>query len=338
VISSPAIESPLVALSQPKVAVVLPCYRVRDKIVGVVDSLIGRVDYIFAVDDHCPEKSGEWLRENCRHPSVKVLFHEENQGVGGAMVTGYEAALATDAEVVVKMDGDGQMDARFLSRLIAPLLTGKADFAKGNRFFDLRALQSMPADRRIGNFGLTLLTKAASGFWHLSDPTNGYFAVRRGALGLVNFHLLDRRYFFEISLLVQLNVVRAVAVDVPIPAIYGDENSSLNPLRALVTFPGKLLGGFLHRIWWRYFIYDINIVSVFMVVGLILFLGGGIFGAWRWSTNAVEGPNQSAGTVALAMLPMLLGFQMLLQAMVLDVMDKPAQPISETLEAGEVRG
>jgi glycosyltransferase involved in cell wall biosynthesis len=305
--------------------------------VAVVESLIGQVDYIIAVDDKCPEKSGEWLRENCAHPSVKVLFHEENQGVGGAMITGYEAALATDAEVIVKMDGDGQMDARFLKRLIAPLLSGKADFSKGNRFFDLRALRSMPPARRIGNFGLTLLTKAASGFWHLSDPTNGYFALRRGALGLVNFHLLDRRYFFEISLLVQLNVVQAVAVDVPIPAIYGDENSSLNPLKALFTFPGKLLGGFFHRIWWRYFIYDINIVSVFLVAGLLLFFGGGIFGVWRWSANVEEGVNQSAGTVALAMLPMLLGFQMLLQAMVLDVMDKPAQPISEILEAGEVK-
>ena len=331
-ISSPAIDP-----SRPRIAVVLPCYRVREKIVGVVESLIGRVDYIIAVDDQCPEKSGEWLQEQCKHPSVQVLFHEVNQGVGGAMITGYEAALQTDAEVVVKMDGDGQMDSRFLTRLIAPLITGKADFAKGNRFFDLRALRAMPQARRIGNFGLTLLTKAASGFWHLSDPTNGYFALRRGALGLVNFHLLDRRYFFEISLLVQLNVVRAVAIDVPIPAIYADENSSLNPMRALVSFPGKLLRGFFHRIWWRYFIYDINIVSIFLVAGMLLFFGGAIFGAWRWSANVEEGINQSAGTVALAMLPMLLGFQMLLQAMVLDVMDKPSEPVSEILESGEVK-
>jgi glycosyltransferase involved in cell wall biosynthesis len=318
------------------VAVIVPCFRVREKIVPVVESLIGRVDYIFVVDDKCPEDSGQWLATHCPHPSLRILYHDTNQGVGAAMITGYEAALQTDAELIVKMDGDGQMDARFLPRLIAPLLAGKADFAKGNRFFDLRALRSMPLARRIGNFGLTLLTKAASGFWHLSDPTNGYFALRRGALGLVNFHLLDRRYFFEISLLVQLNVVRAVAVDVPIPAIYADENSSLNPLRALMSFPGKLLAGFIHRIWWRYFIYDINIVSVFLVAGLLMFTGGGAFGAWRWSTNVQDGVNQSAGTVALAMLPMLLGFQMLLQAMVLDVMDKPLQPVSDILEAGEL--
>jgi hypothetical protein len=133
---------------------------------------------------------------------------------------------------------------------------------------------------------------------------------------------------------VQLNVVRAVAVDVPIPAIYADENSSLNPMRALVSFPAKLLGGFLHRIWWRYFIYDVNIVSVLLTVGLFLFVGGSVFGAWRWSANVQEGVNQSAGTVALAMLPMILGFQMLLQAMMLDVMDKPGRPVSEGLDRG----
>jgi len=319
-------------MKPPKIAVILPCYRVREKIVGVVESLIGQVDYIIAVDDKCPEQSGAWLREHCSHPSLQVLFHDTNQGVGGAMVTGCQAGLETDADIFVKMDGDGQMDARFLKRLIAPLLAGKADFTKGNRFFDLRALRSMPWGRRLGNFGLTLLTKAASGFWHVSDPTNGYFALRRGALGLVNFHLLDQRYFFEISLLVQLNVVRAVAMDVPIPALYADENSSLNPMRALVSFPGKLLAGFLHRIWWRYFIYDINIVSVLLTFGLILFVGGGSFGAWRWSANVQEGVNQSAGTVALAMVPMLLGFQMLLQAMVLDVMEKPGEPISEIMK------
>lgn len=328
------ISLPATELPRPKIAVVLPCYRVREKILAVVQSLTGQVDYIFAVDDRCPEQSGAWLREHCTHPSLRILFHEANQGVGGAMITGCQAALESDAQVIVKMDGDGQMDARYLPRLIAPLLNGTADFSKGNRFFDLRALRSMPPLRRFGNFGLTLLTKAASGFWHVSDPTNGYFALRRGALGLVNFHLLDRRYFFEISLLVQLNVVRAVAVDVPIPARYGNENSSLNPVRALCSFPLKLLGGFLHRIWWRYFIYDVNIVSVFLLTGLFLFAGGGAFGAWRWSANSHAGMDQSPGTVALAMLPMILGFQMLLQAMVLDVMDKPARPVSDTLEAG----
>jgi glycosyltransferase involved in cell wall biosynthesis len=320
---------------RPKVAVVIPCYRVRDKIVDVVDSVLATVDFVIAVDDCCPEKSGEFLRKVHTEPKLTVVFHEQNQGVGGAMITGFKTALELGADIVVKMDGDGQMEARHMPRLIAPLAARKADFAKGNRFYDLRALRQMPLVRRFGNFGLTLLSKAASGFWHLSDPTNGYFAVRANALRLLNFHLLAPRYFFEISLLIQLNVIRAIALDVPIPAKYADENSSLSPWRALVEFPGKLAGGLVHRIWWRYFIYDINIVTVFLITGALLFFGGGAFGAWRWSHNWLYGHEQSAGTVAVAMLPMILGFQMLLQAVVLDMMDKPDAPISDVLEAGE---
>lgn len=319
---------------RPKVAVVIPCYRVRDKIVDVVDSVLGMVDFVIAVDDCCPEKSGEFLRKVHAEPKVTIVFHEQNQGVGGAMITGFKTALELGAGIVVKMDGDGQMEAKHLPRLIAPLVARKADFAKGNRFYDLRALRQMPLVRRFGNFGLTLLSKAASGFWHLSDPTNGYFAVRANALKLLNFHLLAPRYFFEISLLIQLNVIRAIALDVPIPAKYADENSSLSPWRALITFPSKLAGGLLHRIWWRYFIYDINIVTVFLITGGFLFFGGGAFGIWRWSHNWLYGHEQSAGTVAVAMLPMILGFQMLLQAVVLDMMDKPDAPISDVLDAG----
>ncbi len=316
----------------PRVAVVLPAYRVRYQVEGVVRPLVDLVDDVIVVDDRCPEESGAFLQKSFVHPKLKILFHEKNQGVGGATITGFKAALEAGADIIVKMDSDGQMEARYLGRLIAPLAKGKADFAKGNRFYDLRALQSMPPTRRFGNFGLTLLTKAASGFWHLSDPTNGFFAVRRNALGLVNFHLLDSRYFFEISLLVQLNVVRAVAVDIPIPAKYGDEPSSLNPFKALTSFPMKLLAGFFHRIWWRYFIYDINIVTIFLITGSLLFFGGGAFGAYRWSQNIAVGHEQSAGTVALAMLPMILGFQMLLQAVVLDMMEVPPSPISDILE------
>ena len=316
---------------RPQLAVVLPAYRVRDQVEAVVRSLVDIADNIIVVDDCCPEQSGAHLQKAFSHPKLQVLFHDKNQGVGGATTTGFQAALDAGADIIVKMDSDGQMEARYLGRLIAPLANGKADFAKGNRFYDLRALRSMPATRRFGNFGLTLLTKAASGFWHLSDPTNGFFAIRRNALDMVNFHLLDRRYFFEISLLVQLNVIRAVALDIPIPAKYGDEQSSLSPFKALVSFPSKLVASLFHRIWWRYFIYDINIVTIFLITGSILFFGGGTFGAYRWSQNWIEGHEQSAGTVALAMLPMILGFQMLLQAVVLDMMESPSTPISDIL-------
>ena len=317
---------------RPRIAIVIPCYRVRDQIVDVVAAVLPAADSVIVVDDCCPEKSGELLQKKCTDPKLTILFHDRNQGVGGAMITGFKAALDGGAEIVVKMDGDGQMDVRYLPRLMAPLVAGKADFSKGNRFYDLRALRAMPRVRRFGNFGLTLLSKAASGFWHVADPTNGFFALRSNALRLLNFHLLDARYFFEISLLIQLNVIRAVAIDVPIPAKYADENSSLNPWRALCSFPVKLWGGLMHRIWWRYFIYDVNIVTIFLLTGGLLFCSGAIFGAWRWSNSWAFGREQSAGTVALAMLPMILGFQMLLQAVVLDMIDKPTEPVSDSME------
>jgi hypothetical protein len=246
-------------------------------------------------------------------------------------MSGLHAALKTDADIFVKMDGDGQMEHKWLPRLVEPLLLGHADFTKANRFYDLAALGAMPAIRRFGNFGLTFLAKAASGFWHISDPTNGYLAIRRGALELLNLDRLHKRYFFEIGLLIQLNIIRAVARDVPIPARYDKETSSLNPLKILLSFPQRLLLGLVKRVWWRYFIYDINMVTLFLVTGLFLLLGGAGFGAIKWAENFSTQGNHPAGTIALAILPVVLGFQLLLQALVLDVIDKPDEPLSNLM-------
>ena len=314
-----------------KIAVIIPCYRVCNLIVEVVHNALIVADYVFVVDDACPESSGEHLEKSVSDPRLFVLRHAKNQGVGGAVITGFQAALKTDAEIFVKMDGDGQMEHKWLPRLVEPLLLGHSDFTKANRFYDLAALGAMPAVRRIGNFGLTFLAKAASGFWHISDPTNGYIAIRRGALEILNFERLDKRYFFEIGLLVQLNIIRAVSRDVPIPARYDSEPSSLNPLKILFNFPPKLLLGLVKRVWWRYFIYDINMVTLFLVTGILLFLSGAGFGAFQWSENFITGGDKPAGTIALAMLPIVLGFQLLLQALVLDVIDKPDEPLSNLM-------
>ena len=314
-----------------KIAVIIPCFRVRDFIVDVVNSALEVADYVIVVDDACPERSGDHLEKSVRDGRVRVLRHVENQGVGAAMVTGFQTALLTDAGIFVKMDGDGQMEARWLPRLIEPLLLGHADFTKANRFYDLAALDSMPAVRRIGNFGLTFLAKAASGFWHISDPTNGYVAIRRGALEILNVASLPKRFFFEIGLLIQLNIIRAVARDVPVPARYDNGPSSLDPLKILISFPPKLVAGLARRIWWRYFVYDINMVTLFLVTGVLLLLGGGVFGGVKWAENFATGEGQPAGTIALAMLPVVLGFQLLLQALVLDVIDKPDEPLSNLM-------
>ncbi len=188
----------------------------------------------------------------------------------------------------------------------------------------------MPRARRFGNLGLTLLTKAASGFWHISDPTNGYTAVHKSALQLINLDRLSKRYFFETSILIHLNIIRAVAVDVPIPARYGSEQSSLNIWRALVEFPPQLLRGLWQRIIWRYFIYDISAVTILIMAGVIVSVFGVAFGAYHWVVGALNGQFQSSGAIGISMLLIIVGFQMLLQAIVLDVMDKPLFPLANT--------
>lgn len=313
------------------IAVVIPCYRVARSILEVVRTLPPWVDAIYCVDDACPEKSGQLISAEIRDPRVQVLFHERNQGVGGAMITGFKAALAAGHGIIVKVDGDGQVDPGMLPRLLHPLVSGTADYSKGNRFYDLQALRQMPLARRIGNFGLTLLTKVASGQWHISDPTNGFVAIHHAALQILNFEKLSRSYFFETSLLIQLNIIRAVVTEVPMPARYGSERSTLSIWRTLLGFPPRLVAGLLRRLLWRYFIYDTNAVTVLLFVGSLSLAGGAAFGFYRWHAGIVAGQVQTTGTVALALLPVIVGIQMLLQAWLLDIVDKPAAPLASRI-------
>lgn len=307
-----------------KIAIVIPCYRVKNKIIQVLNDFLPHADYIIAVDDCCPENSSDIIKKHFENnDKVQLITHKKNLGVGGAMKTGFQAALKTDSNIIVKVDGDGQMDSKYLKRLISPLNKKYADFSKANRFFDLEALGSMPPTRRIGNLGLSILTKFASGYWHISDPTNGYFAIHKKALQQLNFIKISNDYFFETSLLIQLNIIRAKAVDIPVPAKYEDEQSSLNIKKALFQFPQKLIKGSLQRFYWRYFIHDVNAVTLFSFLGLTLTFGGTCFGSVRWIYGIIENTPQTAGTVALSFLPIILGFQMLLQAILLDIIDKP---------------
>jgi glycosyltransferase involved in cell wall biosynthesis len=313
--------------NQCKIAVIIPCYRVKGHILQVLQSIPDWVDAIIAVDDACPEQSGAYAAAHFPDPRFRLVTHPRNRGVGGAMGSGYRAALETDAEIFVKLDGDGQMDPARIAALLKPVCSGKADFAKANRFYDFRALYHMPLVRRIGNMGLTLLVKLASGYWDVSDPTNGFFAIHRTTVELLDLDAMDTGYFFECRQLVDLNIVRAVIAEVPIPARYGDEASNLSVRRSLADFPFKLLCALGHRILWRYYVYSMSAVTIFLTVGGLLTAGSLAFGSYRWYLGAFAGQTQSAGTVALGLFPAIIGVQMLLQAMILDILDKPSTPI-----------
>ncbi|GHU35112.1 hypothetical protein AGMMS50256_29780 [Betaproteobacteria bacterium] len=193
----------------------------------VIHAIPPFVSRIYVVDDACPDNSGDFVERNCKDERIFVIRHAENQGVGGAVMTGYKAALEDGMDIFVKIDGDGQMDPSLIPSFVAPIAAGEADYTKGNRFFDLEEIQAMPKVRLFGNAALSFMTKLSSGYWDLFDPTNGYTAIHRDVASHLPFDKISRRYFFESDILFRLNILRAVVADTPMSAKYGDEVSGL---------------------------------------------------------------------------------------------------------------
>lgn len=304
------------------IIVVIPSYKVNRYIKNVIKEIPCFIKYIIVVDDMCPNKSGK-IAEYMNNKRVVVCYHTVNQGVGGAVITGYKKALELGAEIVVKIDGDGQMDVNYMRKIIQPLVEGKADYTKGNRFTDFKALRKMPKMRLLGNSGLSFLVKASSGYWDLMDPTNGYTAINKYALEELDLNSISKRYFFESDMLINLNIENAVVLDVEIPAKYADEESSLSITKTLFSFPPKLLKGFLKRVFLKYFIYDFNMASLYLILGLPMVSFGIIWGSIKWLESIINNVETSTGTVMLAVLPIILGTQFLLQSIQIDMNNIP---------------
>ncbi len=310
---------------QSKVAVIIPCYRESQTIGSVIQDIPDSVEKIIVVDDQCPESTGK-IAEKIDRQRVMVLYHEKNMGVGAAMKSGYRKALELRCDIMVKIDGDGQMDPRLLGSLIAPILNGEADYTKGNRFHDFIELKQMPKVRLIGNSMLSFFTKLISGHWHILDPTNGYTAISRDALEKIDLNKVADCFFFENDMLINLNIARCAVRDVPMPSRYPPEGkSSLKVTRTLRDFPFKFVKGLIRRIFYRYFIYDFSMVSVYLIFGLPLFFFGVFLGIYHWADSIISGVPRTAGTIMLVALPIILGFQMLLQAISLDIADIPVR-------------
>jgi glycosyltransferase involved in cell wall biosynthesis len=311
-----------------QVVVVVPAYRVEREIGQVLEAIPASVQHIIVVDDGSPDETAEVVREVAqKDPRIRLIEHEVNQGVGGAMRSGYRKALELGADIVVKVDGDGQMPPGRISALVEPLLTGSADFSKGNRFREMGGLGRMPPLRRVGNAALGFLVRAATGYWDCFDPTNGFIAIRAELLEKLPMERLDRSYFFEISLLGYLYLLGAAVREIPFPARYAGERSSLSILKVLLTFPGKLLVLMVRRILLKYFVYDFSIASLYMLAGVPLMGFGAVFGTYNWVTFARLGVPAPTGTIMLATLPVILGFQLLLAAIGVDIQSVPKEPV-----------
>jgi len=313
------------------IAAVVPCYREKHQIMTVLSKFDVLINHIIVIDDACPEKTGEFVRENANDPRIRVVIHEKNLGVGGATISGYQKAFELGADIIVKVDGDGQMDPAMIHTLVQPILRGEADYAKGNRFYRLNGLAKMPGVRLFGNLVLSFASKMSSGYWKIFDPTNGFTAIHQKVAKELALDKISNGYFFESDMLFQLNIARAVVADVPIQAIYGEETSSLNISRILFPFVGKHLANFFRRIAYSYFLRDFSIASIELIIGLTFVTFGAIFGGLEWYKSTVTGTTATAGTVIIAALPLLVGSQLLISFLNFDVNNQPNQPLHPNL-------
>lgn len=310
-----------------KIAVVIPCYKVRESILTVLGAIGPEVHAIYVVDDACPQGTGNFVREHSRDHRVRVLFNTVNRGVGGAVIAGYRAALVDGMTVAIKLDGDNQMDPGLIPVLMRPILEGAADYTKGNRFFHLESLKTMPRMRLFGNVVLSLVSKIATGYWDIMDPTNGFTAIHAHALGMLPLDKIDQGYFFESDMLFHLGTLRGVVRDVPMQSRYGDEMSSLRISNAAIRFPFKHLTRLVKRIFYCYFLRDFNVGTVQMILGFAFFGFGAIYGSYHWYLSVARGIPADSGVVMLAALPTILGFQLLLSALNYDISTIPRTPL-----------
>lgn len=323
--------------SRPRIAVVIPCYCVASQVLGVIARIGPEVGWIIAVDDACPEHTGDVIERDCHDPRVRVLRHAKNQGVGGAVMTGYAAAENLPADAVVKLDGDGQMDPALIPTLCRALIDGRADYVKGNRFYRVGDTAGMPIVRLFGNAALSFLTKFSSGYWQLFDPTNGFTAIHRAVLPELGYERIAKRYFFESDLLYHLNLLRTVVVEMPMLASYEDEPSSLRPIRMIGPFlRGNLRNG-CKRIFYSYFLRGFSLASLELLLGVMLIAFGAVFGIYHWWLSSVDGVSATAGTVMLAALPLILGTQLLLSWLGFDIASEPRQPVHHLLQGSSAR-
>ena len=311
------------------VAAVLPAFNVARELPDVLRAMPALFTTVIVVDDGSADDTAAVAEHYAQiDPRIVVIRHEENRGVGGAMVTGFRHALEAGADIIVKVDGDGQMPVWLVPQLVQPLIDGTADYTKGNRFRDFQAIRTMPLLRRIGNVVLSFLTKAATGYWHCFDPNNGFLAIRADVLSQIPLDKVDRSYFFETSMLSHLYLLGAVVKEIPMPARYAGETSSLSIGRVVLQFPGRLFWSLLRRLVLKNFVYDFNLESFHLATGLPLLLAGTIYGGYHWWWYASRGRAAPVGTVVLSALLITLGAQLLISAVNLDLQAIPRDPIN----------
>jgi len=309
------------------ISVVIPSYKVKKHILSVIKSIGQEVSKIYVVDDKCPEETGKFVEKFCKDKRVNVIYHSINLGVGASVMTGYRESITDKMDIVVKIDGDGQMEPNLIPQFVIPIIKHEADYTKGNRFHDLDKLSSMPMLRLIGNALLSFLTKFSSGYWNIFDPTNGYTAIHIDIIKNLPLHKISNRFFFESDMLFRLNLLRALVIDIPMEAKYLNEKSNLRPTKVASEFLFKNLRNFLKRIFYNYYLRDLNVASFELPIGMALIFFGLFYGGYHWLLSAQTGINSPTGSIMISSLGILMGFQLILAFLNADISNVPLRCI-----------
>lgn len=318
-----AVKKSLKMFKKNRIAVAVPCYNEQEFIRETLTGLPGYIDNIYVVDD-CSNDSTKTITQELakKNRKIHLIKNKENKGIGFSVLAAFQKASNDHNNIVCVLAGDNQMNPKYLPSLLNEIIDKKYDYAKGNRFYHLAELNKMPMHRIIGNIFITFVTKICTGYWSISDPLNGYTALSLDTFKKIDPTKISQRYDFESSVFVELSMIDARIKDVFIPANYGREKSDISLLRDSGSVIRTLLKGYLKRIVFKYTLFNFHPIALFYVFGYLFIVIGIIFGLSI--VFHLFGPETATtATVMLSVVPFITGFQLILQAIVLDIQNEP---------------
>lgn len=303
-----------------KVTALIPSFNEEKLIRKTIDSLPPCIDEVIAVNDGSTDGTLAALRDIASHdPRIRIIDNKTNMGLGASMRKAFRAFLESDGELACVLPGDAQHDGTTIPGMLETLLDNNLDYVKPNRFLEFESLRQMPRYRRLGNMIITILTKFATGYYSIFDSQNGGGVFPRATLARLPVHLIGDRYDYENTLLIALAVIGAKVRDFPAPAIYGDEDSTIKLIPTAIRALYITFTGFWRRIWYSYVYYNFHPIALFLFSGVALFVVGFGFCMFIVVERLAYGNSPSTGTVMLGVLPLILSFQLVLTAILMDV-------------------
>tara|TARA_Y100000589_G_C27197333_1_gene647539 strand:+ start:5516 stop:6463 length:948 start_codon:yes stop_codon:yes gene_type:complete len=305
------------------VGCIIPCFKGNNKTITVIKDALKFVDYVVLIDDLCPNKIGEIASKQIKSNNLIIIKNIKNLGVGGSVKRGIEYLLSNNCDIILKIDADGQINPKLIPKIIEPIVNGTSEAVKGNRFTSLEDVLSMPKIRIIGNLGLSFLNKISTGYWELFDPTNGFIAFSSKTLKKIRLNKVDNRYFFESDLLFQCSLANVYFKQLPMESIYGDEISSLKPLKEISKFAWKHFLNTFKRIIYQYFILDFNAGSLDLLGCLSTGTITSIYYLYIKYIGLEKGFNATPAQANILAILIILTFQLILAFIYYDSTQKP---------------